>query len=307
MGWRAAILSAVLSAACYAPEPAIGGPCSASLECPTGQLCDRAAATGPTCVLMPGGGGDGSGSGSNADGTPANDRPAGAIDVSAGGMFAFDASRATDDADAACGASGGPDVFFQIKLTRPEVIYLDTIGAAGEPAIAVLAGECTARGASEACVDHTCGPDAQGAWRLGVGIHCILVDRATGPGQLKVARGGRDGDPLPSRSGTVTGNTCNDDDNNSARCDCGPAQDHHYFFALCPNTTAMARLDTCGGANWDTVLQLRDGTNRDLGCIDDGSCGTQGTLTRMITGPGLFWAIIDGCDECGPYMLSYSY
>jgi len=306
MGRRAAILSALLLAACYAPEPAAGGRCSASFECPSGQLCDRAAAAGPTCVFSPSGDGSGGGSSDNGDG-PANDRPAGAIDVSAGGAFAFDAGRATDDADATCGASGGPDVFFKIVLAQPEVVYLDTIGAAGEPALEVLAGDCTARGATEACADHVCGADAQGAWRLGAGVHCILVDRATGAGELKVVRGGRDGDPLPGRAGMVTGDTCNDDNNNNARCGCEPAEDHHYFLTLCPNVTATARIETCGGADWDTVLQFRDATNRDLACIDDGDCDVQGSLTRTLTGPGMFWAIIDGCTECGPYKLTYSY
>jgi hypothetical protein len=305
MGRRAAILTALLLAACYAPEPTVGGRCSTSFECPSGQLCDRAAAAGPTCVVMPGDPGDPD---DPDDGVgPANDRPAGAIDVSAGGTFAFDAGGARDDADAPCGASVGPDVFFRIELAQAEVVYLATIGAAGEPAIAVLAGDCPKQGAAEGCADHVCGADAQGAWRLSAGAHCILVDRATGPGQLTVVRGGRDGDPLPGRAGMVTGNTCTDDNNNNPRCGCEPAQDHHYFLALCPNETATARIDTCGGADWDTVLQFRDATNRDLACIDDGSCGAQGSLTRTLTGPGLFWAIIDGCTECGPYKLTYSY
>ncbi|HWU88035.1 MAG TPA: hypothetical protein VN253_12200, partial [Kofleriaceae bacterium] len=180
MGWRAVLLPALASAACYAPEPATGGPCSSTFECPSGQLCDRSAAGGPTCIAAP-----------SDDGPPPNDHPPGAIDVSAGGRFAFNATSATDDAAGTCGASGAaPDVFFQLELDRPEVVYLDTIGSAGDPSITVLAGSCASPGTSEACADHVCGADAQGAWRLPAGLHCILVDRATGAGQLTVVRGG---------------------------------------------------------------------------------------------------------------------
>lgn len=298
MGWRAVLLSALVSAACYVPDPAAGGPCSSMFECPFGQSCDRTAPAGPTCNTAPGG-----------DVPPPNDHPPGAIDVSPGGRFPFDASRATDDADVPCGTGAGrPDVFYRIKLDGPEVLYLDTIGSSGDPAIAVFAGDCASLGASEACADHVCGAHAQGAWRLPAGEHCIVVDRATGPGQLQVGRGGHDGDPLPARSGTVTGNTCNDDNNNNAGCGCEPARDHHYFFTLCPGATATANLETCTGTAFDTVLQLRDGTYAGIACTDDDACNNvQEKLSRSITGPGLFWAIVDGCDECGPYTLSYSY
>jgi hypothetical protein len=266
-------------------------------ECPFGQVCDRTAPGGPTCTAAPSG-----------DVPPPNDHPLGAVEISVGGKFPFDATRATDDIDARCGAAAGPDLFYQIKLDGSEVVYLDTIASAGDPAVAVFAGDCPMPGAAEACADHVCGAHAQGAWRLAGGAHCIVVEGATGPGQLTVVRGGHNGDPLPARSGTVTGNTCNDDNNNNAGCGCEPARDHHYFFTLCPGATANAHLETCGAATWDTVLQLRDGTYAGIACTDEDECqGAQETLTRSITGPGLFWAIIDGCDECGPYTLSYSY
>jgi len=43
----------VVLAACYHPSPAVGLPCSASGECPQGQLCDLAASP-PTCVAISG-------------------------------------------------------------------------------------------------------------------------------------------------------------------------------------------------------------------------------------------------------------
>jgi hypothetical protein len=292
---RAALLLAAVPAGCYAPSPTAGGPCSPSLSCPTGQRCDRESSQGPTCVEAVSGGND----------------PAQAIDVAEGGRFKFDATGARDDFDAPCGAGAGPDVFFRISLPAPEVLYLDTEDSSGTTAIAVHQGSCASIGAAEACAAGTCGEVAQGAWRLPAGEHCIIVDHAgvpSGPGQLTVVRTHRDGDPLPGRTGMVTGNTCTDDDNsNEARCGCEPGKDHHFFFTLCPDAEVTAHLETCGTATWDTVVQLRDGTDDSIGCNDDASCGGQSSLTRDISGPGLFWAIIDGCSECGAYTMRYSY
>src|SRR5262249_36991084 len=142
------------------------------------------------------------------------------------------------------------------------------------------------------------------------GDHCIIVDHAgtpPGPGQLTVVRTHLDGDPLPARSGSVSGDTCKDDNSNDARCGFEPGKDHHYFFTLCPNAMATAHLETCGGANWDTVLQLRNGAGSNLACNDDAACADQSSVTHDITGPGLFWAIIDGAQECGAYTMQYSY
>lgn len=292
-GWRAVLVLAAAPAGCYAPAPAAGGPCSPALVCPSGQLCDVSAPSGPTCVEMVG---------------DSNAGPPGAIDVSDGGRFPFDASGASDDFEAPCAAGSGPDVFFRISLPEAEVVYLDAIGSSGDVAIAVQQGSCTAIGAAEACAAHTCGTDAQGAWRLPAGEHCIVVDHAgvpPGPGQLTVVRTRHDGDPLTGRSGTVTGDTCADDNSNHARCGCEPAKDHHFFFTVCPGP-ATAHLETCGGASWDTVLQLRDAADESLACNDD-SCMAQSSVTGDLTGPGLFWAIVDGCDECGAYTMRYSY
>jgi hypothetical protein len=293
-GWRAALLLAAAPAGCYAPTPVPGGACTAELECPSGLICDQSVPDTPTCIEAP---------------ASSNDRPSGAIDVSAGGRFDFDARGARDDFDAPCAAASGPDIFFRISLPAPEVLYLDTDGSSGSPAIAIHQGGCTSKGGAEACVAQTCGEVAQGAWRLPAGEHCIIVDHAgapPGPGQLTVLRTHRDGDPLPDRSGVVTGNTCNDDNSNDASCGCEPGKDHHYFFTVCPATTVTAHVDTCT-ATWDTVLQLRDGNEERIACNDDGMCGDQSTLTRQLTGPGLFWAIVDGCFDCGAYTMQYSY
>lgn len=297
-GWRAALVLAA-SAGCYAPSAATGGPCSASLECPSGQMCDVNAAAGPTCIAGPSLGGP----------PPPPPPPREVVDVSAGGTFTFDATGAGDAFDAPCAAAGGPEVYFRIALAAPEVVYLDTVGSSGEAAIAIRRGGCAELGEAEACASRTCGAEAQGAWRLPAGEHCIVVDHAgvpAGPGRLTVRRTGRAGDPLPARAGTVSGDTCQDDNSNDAECGCEPAKDHHYFFTVCPGTTVTARLETCGAASWDTVLELRAADDDSLGCNDD-ACDLQSRVSRQLTGPGLFWAIVDGCDECGAYTMTYSF
>jgi hypothetical protein len=329
----------VVATSCYSANPAVGVPCASGLECPIGQVCDVAAPGGPVCVITLPVRFD-----ANADGpikieqdasidspddppidaapdappdaplvypAPANDLPASARDVSAGGTFSWDPTSATNDFASPCASSAGPDVFFKITLAAAEVIYLDTFTSSADSVIAVYTGDCSPIGTAEACVDNSCGTlQSHGAWNLGAGTHCIVVDQVGSSGGtmalLRVTRGNRAGDPLNGASGSVSGNTCNDDNsNNSDSCGNEPAEDHHYFVAACPGSKEL-HLETCTGATWDTVLQIRNNANSSLGCNDDSCPGYQSTLTRTITGPGLYWAIVDGWEECGSYTMVYS-
>ena len=85
-----------------------------------------------------------------------------------------------------------------------------------------------------------------------------------------------------------------------------PRSSHHYYFTACPGSAVAAHIEACGGATWDTVLQLRAAAGTSLGCTDDSCANAASTLTRMVTGPELFWAIIDGCTDCGAYTMAYS-
>lgn len=309
--------SSLLWIACYGAQPAVGVPCGEGGACPGGQRCEVKADGAAICVRAgepdptapDASAGDAPERGDASALAPANDRPTDAIDVSAGGTFTIELAGASDDVATSCAAGAGADVFFELELATPEVIYLDTFGSDANAVIAVHAGACGAMTSLEACVDDSCGSvHAQGAWNLPAGTHCIVVDHvgdAVGVTQLEVVRGGRDGDPLIGTSGTVSGDTCRADNSNDASCGCEPAEDQHYFFTVCPAGT-MATIATCGDATWDTVLQFRNGMHMGEGCTDD-SCGTvQSTLTRSLAGPGLFWAIVDGCVECGPYTLTYA-
>lgn len=243
---------------------------------------------------------------------PANDLAANAIDIAAGGTFTFDVTDANDNYASTCG--NGKDVYYKLNLAAPEVIYLDTFGSTANSSVIIRPGTCTAfTGAPTACVSDSCGgQQVQGAWNLAAGDYCVIVENpgtATGMQTLKVTRGGRAGDPLVGATGTVSGDTCMDDNSNNAACGCEPAEDHHYFFTVCPATTVTARIMTCGTADWDTVLQLRrNGSgNTNLACEDDDPmCSPQTDIEATLTMPGLYWAIMDGCTACGPYTLAYS-
>lgn len=315
-------------AACYAPSATPCVPCSETFECPSGQVCDTGT-TPPTCVKTLSNDVDASPASDGSvpddiapdDGDPEppidapqagppNDVAANATDIAGGGTFTFNITDANDDYASTCG--NGKDVFFELTLPAAEVIYLDTFGSVADTSVIIRPGRCTQfTGAATACVADSCGgTQVQGAWNLAAGDHCVIVDHpgnATGMQRLTVRRGGRSGDPLVGTSGTVMGNTCNDDNNNNASCGCEPAEDHHYFFTVCPSTSVDVNINTCNTASWDTVLQLRGPNYQGLDCEDDDAvCGLQTDVNHTVDTPGLYWAIVDGCDECGPYTMSYT-
>jgi len=322
------VVSGVLAAGCYSPSATLGVPCTEALECPGEQLCDTNL-TPPTCVTMLSLDIDAPGIDDAAIDSetpdapidamidapppmpPANDLAPNATDIAAGGTFMFNITDATDNYASTCG--NGKDVYFKLNLAAPEVIYLDTFGSAANASLIIRPGTCTAfTGAATACVADSCnGTQVQGAWNLAAGNYCVIMDHpgtATGVQMLKVTRGSRAGDKQISTTGTVMGDTCADDNSNDASsCGCEPGEDHHYFFTVCPATTVTARLNTCGGASYDTVLQIRRSNNFSLACEDDDpACGGQSDISATLNMSGLYWAIVDGCTDCGPYTMTYT-
>lgn len=247
---------------------------------------------------------------------PANDRPENATAIPGSGTFELDFTNAGDEAASSC-AAGRPEVFFRFTLPKAEVVYADTFGTPFDTALVLRRGGC-ADGEESACVDDSCGgAQSQGAWSLPAGDYCLIVEGAAATsemsalGKLTLVRGKENGDPLPAPSptaaGSVRGDTCKDDNSNDAGCGCEPAEDHHYFFTVCPQTQVAARFETCGtNATWDTVLQLRAGGGNGLACNDDACDDTSSMIGRTLREPGLYWAILDGCAACGSYELKYS-
>jgi len=300
----------------------------------TGQLACNSAQTGTVCTATAGTpSAETCGNGidedcNGADATcPANDAPAGAIDISAGGTFTVDLAAAHDDNWAAstatldCGDQGGRDVFYQFTLPAEDVVYYDSFGSTFDTVIRVFAGACTSLGATQACADDACSTTrSQGAIDLAAGTYCLVLDQfssttTAGAASLTFKRGGRPGTFLGAASGTVTGTTTGKTNLSTASCEANSAQpDAGYFFLTCPNHTYSVSADTCTSTAFDTVIYLKSGaaTAGDVTCSDDVSgCGS-GLQSRFtgasVGGPNLNWIIVDGFGQTGNgnYALTYS-
>ena len=315
----------------------IGQACSVGLgACArSGQLICNGAQTGVQCSAtagapaaeLCGNGVDEDCNGADAA-CPPNDFPAGAIDISNGGVFNVDLSTAHDDNFAAstptldCGDMGGRDVFYQFTLPAAEVVYADTFGSSYDSVIRIFPGACTSIGTVLACGDDACsGTRSQLAQQLPAGTYCLVVDQfssatTTGATTLTFRRGGRTGTPIAAASGTKTGTTAGKTNQSIATCEANTGQpDDAYFFLTCPGTTTTIGANTCSGTAFDTIIYLRTGsaTGGDVACSDDvAGCGSQGFQSRFsgaqVSGANIQWLIVDGFGLTGngPYSLSYT-
>ncbi len=279
-------------------------------------------------------------SGGADPGCPANDLPAGAINISGGGTFTADVTYAHDDAAGGCSGTGGRDVFYTFTLTAAQVVYFDTFGSSFDTVLRVKSGACTAAAAAEVvCKDNNgCGgaaPQAQAsqlATSLAAGTYCLVVDQyssasTSGALTLSYVAGGRTGVEAPAGTSTQTGNTCNGTATSTGGCGFGDtAKDDAYYFTVCPGESRAISAATCGATtNFDSVIYLRKGSalgTSDVACNDDSAsttctntatCGSAETnrassLSGTAAGPGLYWLVVDGygsaCSNCGNYSLA---
>jgi len=258
---------------------------------------------------------------------PTNDLPAGAIDISQGGVFTVDLSAAHDDNFAAstatldCGHQGGRDVFYTFTLPSEEVVYFDSFGSNFDSVIRVFAGACTAIGTTMACADDACSSTrSQGAVDLVAGQYCLVLDQfdnnvTAGLATLTFKRGGRPGVEIAGSS-SFTGTTTGKTDLSVASCEANTHQpDVGHFFLSCPAVTTTVSASTCTGTAFDTIIYGKAGsaTSADLVCSDDeAGCGSQGFQSKFtgwtVGGPNLNWIIVDGFGLTGngTYKLTYS-
>ena len=332
-------LAMALVVACYAPAPESGSPCNVDTDCPSVFVCSprmRCALPGTDLPsedasiepmldsCLPRAEICGNGLDEDCDGNdPAcidNDGPAGAIDVTAGGVFTGSLQYATDDVLAnGCGEDGGRDVFFRVVLNAPQVYYFDTFGSTYDTVIRVFRRSCdevgTGPGVTACAIDACGGAQSQLALSLPAGESCIVIDQrdpSQPPGELalRVIRGGRDGLPLARGSRTSIGDTCdatNVTEPVDQNCD-GPGtggKEHAYFFTACPGETLRLDADTCPPPGWDPMLYVKRASGAQLACNDD-ACGLGARLTNIeLANSLLYFLYIDGFheNECGPYAL----
>jgi hypothetical protein len=282
----------------------VGGvACSAVEGSPTAELCgdgiDQDCGGGdPTC--------------------PSNDRPSGAINISAGGTFTVDLAAAHNDHTVGtCGVvnGGGRDVYYRFTLPAAEVVYADTFGSTYDTVLRLYSGSCTGLDDQQVCADDICsGRQSQLAMQLPAGSYCLIVDQyyateTAGATVLNFTRGGRTGTAIAAGSGSRSGDTCGDADVTSPGCRTSTAGDEAYYFTTCPADSRLVDANTCT-AGYDSVIYLRSGNagNADVRCDDD-SCGSLHSqfVDAPISGAGLHWLIVDGYQaSCGTYTLSYS-
>ncbi|HEY5951996.1 MAG TPA: hypothetical protein VIV40_41150 [Kofleriaceae bacterium] len=321
-----------LLVACYAPSPHPGSPCSNG-QCPSPLVCSHATDTcelsaDPVdadtsivdtplidgCTPSPELCGDGEDQDCNGTDPPcaANDGASGAIDITAGGTFTADLRYAHDDVAAnGCSGDGGRDIYYSISLAAPRVYYFDTFGSSFDTVIRVYARSCAtvASGTNaKACQNDSCsGAQSQLAVSLPAGQSCVVIDQASsaetsGTVMLDVIAGSRDGSALPSGIQMLSGDTSgasNVMDPSDVNCD-GPGangKDVAYFFTLCPTQTLLLDAETCTGANWDTVLYVRNGNTTQISCNDDACGANQSRISNASISNGpFFWLIVDGWD-----------
>jgi hypothetical protein len=77
----------------------------------------------------------------------------------------------------------------------------------------------------------------------------------------------------------------------------GAGPEAGWYLTACPaDPAASFRATTCGGASFDTVLELRTAATPEvMACNDDSSCGTQSTVDSTLpAGAGLYLLLVDG-------------
>jgi len=249
---------------------------------------------------------------------PVNDTCSGAIDISAGGAFSGDTTGATTDPDAACAGYHRSGVWYTFSLSRREVVYFDTQdGETWDSVITVRSGSCT--GTEVLCDDDGCGNyRSQVAGVLGAGTYYVLVSgyymSSSGPFTLTYEHSRCPG-ARALNSGSNNGNTGGQGNDTFGTCGGGGCPDIPYYFTQCPGSSSVV-MSLCDGRSWDSAIYLKSGGagtcgSTQVGCNDDGCGGSsvRSWLRRTLTGPGLFFIIVDGYDggSSGWYTLNASF
>jgi hypothetical protein len=221
---------------------------------------------------------------------------------------------ASADLTAPCGTAGVADVFFKFTLTRRELVYADTFGAAAATALFFASSCTTARTASTTSGDAVCSADACGTAQsqvtalLDPGTH-YLVYAGTGPATIHF-RHAEVGTGSVARLAQGTTTTTGTTSGFGGLYECtGGGAENAYWWATCPaDAGGVFQASTCTGTTFDTILSLQLPGSDTVMCDDD-SCSVQSTVSANIpAGAGLFVIAVDGFSQAkhGDYTLSAS-
>jgi len=228
---------------------------------------------------------------------------------------------ATHDVDAPCVSDMGAEVFYEFSVSKRIIVYADTFGATWNTVLFLLSNDCTPESGSTTPGDAVCNDDACGTQQS-------QIVAVLNPGYYRLGLGGRGADqgaatihfewalagsgtlnPLPQgstvQSGTTIG-TGGEIEGLSPDCiAAGP--ENSYWWANCPNDPGgMLTGSTCGGATWETVVEVQIPESVPYACNLD-ACGLQSTLSAAVpAGAGLRVLSMDGQDgtDNGSYMMT---
>lgn len=214
---------------------------------------------------------------------------------------ATDIQVANDDVQPSCAPRGGRDLFFQLDITEPQMLYLDDYGSSVAAVLAIYRGACAERTGELACIapaSSWCGRHR--AW-LGYldapGTYCIVADQLD-PDDVVVdwtmVVRGLVTTPMAYVQAQLTGECIYE---RFAGDSCSPAGqlEHSWFGVICDPVTVTAsgcasgfsgrvRLDTplgnayCGGSCPGAETEISPGYIVVTAEDTDQTCGTA-TLT----------------------------
>jgi len=216
----------------------------------------------------------------DADCAPANDLCANAIDISKGGDFPFNLTRAKMDSPVTC-AQGGADIYYTFTLADPSYVYLDVYDGGKDAKAAIelyqisqgtkLCDKLVTVGCdSGAAAQKDCG--TAGPWPrffyvtrgggLPAGSYVVVVRALGTPNGNQVLRFQRvptdcaAGGALPTQA--TTSSTCTKLDLVAPTC-AKSGTDQSYYLEKCPGVGVTA--STCGSQTViDTILQMNAGS-----------------------------------------------
>jgi cysteine-rich repeat protein len=241
---------------------------------------------------------------------PVNDACAGAIDITAGGVFSGSTAQAADDHTYSCtpSATGGRDVWYRFTLAQREVVYLDTVdGNTWDSILQIRSGTCAASTAV-ACADDQC-RSYSGSYRsqivqiLDPGTYFVVVDGwntgAAGNFALRFQHSPCTAATPIAANGRYTGTTTGQGNDSAGACGGATAADAAYYVGLCaPRSVTFSTCDR--GTAFDTVVYARAGgcaAGDEVACNDNTSACTVNPLHSTVTAAlpqGLSFVVVDG-------------
>jgi hypothetical protein len=231
---------------------------------------------------------------------PVNDTCAGAIDVTAGGVFHGTLLSAADDHGATC-ISGTRDVTYVMTLTEPKMVSLILRAYYDMYPYLIVTTDCSSTSGQLVCQWYEYPTTVD--WRmLDAGTYYIVVESSDeGEFDLEVAIG----DPVDpcagleviSGSGAFSGTTVGMFDDFAGTCGGSGGQDVTYEVQIAAPSRFVAEIGPMT-STWDTVLHLRSACNdaaTQLACNDDYTgIGLLSHIEAPSLDAGTYYLTVDG-------------